>query len=194
MSALFADGGEHARRERVEGKRLTGVVLRLPSRGEIDGNRLALGTADGVVSIPATARRGWSVLERDLASVQIGGLTTVFFVAWRRQAEGFATGSSASRSTARTRWQRTARYRRGDRIRSLVSINPMSPTYHNEFRGALFKNNRKTTEKQPDLQGQAIVAGTNYRIAGWLRTSHAGRTYLGLRFDEYLNDQRQGAA
>jgi hypothetical protein len=198
MSALFADGSESARRELAEGERMTGVVPKLPSPGMVDGNRLALRTADGVVSIPATARRGWSVLERELAGVQVGDLITVRFVAWRATIDG-----------VRYRLARVEVHRAGlggagrldiagaiglDR-QSRATPNrrdgdPMSTTYDNELRGALFKNDRKTTEKQPDYQGEATIAGTKFRIAGWIRTSHAGRRYLSLRFD--VNDPGQG--
>jgi hypothetical protein len=76
------------RRELVEGEQLTGVVLKLPSPGTVDGNRLVLSTADGVASIPATARRGWTVLERQLAVVHVGDVVAVHFVGWREKSDG----------------------------------------------------------------------------------------------------------
>jgi uncharacterized protein (DUF736 family) len=56
-------------------------------------------------------------------------------------------------------------------------------TYNDELRGALFKNDRKATAQQPDYQGEATIAGAKYRVAGWLRTSRAGRNYLSLKFE-----------
>jgi hypothetical protein len=76
------------RRELAEGERLTGVVLRLPEAGAVDGNRLTLNTADGVASIPATGRRGWTVLERELSRVRVGDTITVHFVGWREKHDG----------------------------------------------------------------------------------------------------------
>jgi hypothetical protein len=88
MSGLFPSDEPPARRELREGERLTGTVLRLPSRGAFDGNRLVLQAGDGVVSIPATGRRSWSVLERELASVHVGDLITLHYVGWHTSRDG----------------------------------------------------------------------------------------------------------
>jgi hypothetical protein len=49
------------------GDRVVGRIIRLPQRGRPHGNRLFLELLDGkLVALPATARAGRSVLEREL--------------------------------------------------------------------------------------------------------------------------------
>jgi hypothetical protein len=47
--------------------------------------------------------------------------------------------------------------------------------------GALFKNDRRETEKQPYYTGDIRVAGIDYRISAWLNESQKGVRYMGLR-------------
>jgi hypothetical protein len=46
--------------------------------------------------------------------------------------------------------------------------------------GVLFKNDRKEGEHDPDFNGSITVSGVEYRLNAWVRTSKAGRKYLGL--------------
>jgi hypothetical protein len=47
--------------------------------------------------------------------------------------------------------------------------------------GVLFKNTKKTADKQPDYRGYVNVNGSDFEIAGWIsQTAKAGK-FLGLR-------------
>lgn len=52
--------------------------------------------------------------------------------------------------------------------------------YDNTDRGALFKNDRKESEKHPDYKGALNVGGVDYELAAWLKTSNAGKKYMSL--------------
>jgi len=47
--------------------------------------------------------------------------------------------------------------------------------------GALFKNDRKEKENQPDYKGRAEVNGEEYWLAAWLKTSDKGK-YMSIAF------------
>jgi hypothetical protein len=48
-----------------------------------------------------------------------------------------------------------------------------------EGQGALFVNDRKETEQQPDYRGNVRIAGVLYRLSGWRRDSN-GKRWLSL--------------
>ena len=50
--------------------------------------------------------------------------------------------------------------------------------------GALFVNDNKEKESQPDYSGPCMVNGKKMRIAAWQNTSDGGKTYLGLSFSD----------
>ena len=50
--------------------------------------------------------------------------------------------------------------------------------------GALFKNDNKTKETQPDYQGSAIINGEPKHISAWVNTSAKGLKYMSLTFQE----------
>jgi hypothetical protein len=52
--------------------------------------------------------------------------------------------------------------------------------YDNTNRGALFKNDRKDKDSQPDYKGSLNVAGTDLWISAWLNTSKDGKKYMSL--------------
>lgn len=56
----------------------------------------------------------------------------------------------------------------------------MSEEYDNKNRGALFKNKRKKTQKQPDYTGNLNVEGEEYWVAAWLKKSKKGETFMSL--------------
>lgn len=62
----------------------------------------------------------------------------------------------------------------------------MPEQYDNTNRGALFKNDRKETDKQPDYTGKINVKGTEQRLAGWIRQSKSGQTYLSIEASDPL--------
>ena len=52
------------------------------------------------------------------------------------------------------------------------------PTQNN--RGALFENDRKVRDGQPDYTGRITVEGVEYYLSGWADTSKAEQDYLSL--------------
>ena len=56
--------------------------------------------------------------------------------------------------------------------------------FDNTNRGALFRNDKQGNEKRPDYKGKINVAGTDYRVSGWLRQSKDGQTkFLSLQVE-----------
>ena len=49
-----------------------------------------------------------------------------------------------------------------------------------EGQGALFANDRKDRDGQPDYRGQVRVGGVLYRVSGWRRESSRGTRWLSL--------------
>jgi uncharacterized protein (DUF736 family) len=52
--------------------------------------------------------------------------------------------------------------------------------FDNTNSGALFKNDKKTKESQPDYKGNINVDGTEYWISAWIKTSRAGQKFMSL--------------
>lgn len=52
--------------------------------------------------------------------------------------------------------------------------------YDNTNSGALFKNERKETEKHADYRGSLNVEGTDWWISAWLKTSKNGQKFMSL--------------
>ena len=53
--------------------------------------------------------------------------------------------------------------------------------YDNTNSGALFKNNRKEKDTQPDMTGVLNVEGTDYRVSAWSNESKKGDKYLSMK-------------
>ena len=54
-------------------------------------------------------------------------------------------------------------------------------TYDNRANtGALFRNDSKAKDEQPDYRGSLDVHGQAYWISAWLRTSREGKKYMSL--------------
>ena len=62
----------------------------------------------------------------------------------------------------------------------------------NDNSGAVFKNDRKEQEKQPDYKGSLTVNGSEYWISAWLNESKNGQKYMGLKVN--LKEQQQAPA
>ena len=52
--------------------------------------------------------------------------------------------------------------------------------YDNTNRGALFKNDRKESDKHPDYKGTINVAEDDYWLSAWLKKDKNGKTYMSL--------------
>ena len=50
--------------------------------------------------------------------------------------------------------------------------------------GAIFKNDKKTSQNQPDYRGKVNVNGKEMEIALWVKTSSAGNSYFSASFSE----------
>jgi hypothetical protein len=66
--------------------------------------------------------------------------------------------------------------------------------YDDELHGALFKNDRKVGDQDPDYRGECQIRGESFWLSGWINTSKAGRTYmrLSLRPKQTDADDRAG--
>ena len=53
-----------------------------------------------------------------------------------------------------------------------------------ELSGALFKNDKKGNDKAPDYKGNCKIAGQDWEIGAWLKTSPKGTKYMSLSFSE----------
>ena len=54
-------------------------------------------------------------------------------------------------------------------------------SYDDSDRGAIWKNDRKERDKQPDFTGDAKVDGIDYRVSGWKREPGANPATPALR-------------
>ena len=50
--------------------------------------------------------------------------------------------------------------------------------------GAIFKNDKKTSETHPDYKGKVNVNGKDMEVALWLRESKSGLKYFSTTFQE----------
>ena len=56
--------------------------------------------------------------------------------------------------------------------------------------GALFLNDKKESDKHPDLTGNLIDNdGKKWRVAGWQNTSQKGNKYISLKISEFQAPQ-----
>ena len=56
----------------------------------------------------------------------------------------------------------------------------MPKEYDNTNSGALFRNDKKETEKHPDYKGSLNVDGTDYWLSAWLKESKEGKKFMSL--------------
>jgi len=56
--------------------------------------------------------------------------------------------------------------------------------YDNTDSGAIFKNEKKTNDRQPDMRGQLNAGGVEYWVAAWRKTSKAGKPYISIALTE----------
>jgi uncharacterized protein (DUF736 family) len=52
-----------------------------------------------------------------------------------------------------------------------------------ENTGVLFKNNKKTDDKQPDYTGNILVGSTEMRLAAWIKEGKNGK-FLSVKISE----------
>lgn len=60
-------------------------------------------------------------------------------------------------------------------------------SYDNTNTGIISKNDRKTTDKHPDLKGSINIDGTEYWLSGWRKTRNSdGAPFYSLRAERKL--------
>jgi len=57
-------------------------------------------------------------------------------------------------------------------------------TMENKNSGAIYRNEKKEKETQPDYTGKCTLEGKEYNLSGWINKSKAGKNYLRLLFKE----------
>ena len=55
--------------------------------------------------------------------------------------------------------------------------------YDNNNTGALFKNDKKQSDRHPDYNGSCEVNGVEMWMSAWLKTSNGGKKYMSLSFN-----------
>jgi len=58
----------------------------------------------------------------------------------------------------------------------------MSEQYDNNLRGALFKNNKRTEERQPEYTGNCEIDGKEYWVSAWVRESKNGNKFFSMSY------------
>lgn len=64
--------------------------------------------------------------------------------------------------------------------------------YDNEMSGALFKNEKRETETQPNAKGSCQIEGVEYWVSAWTNTSQTGQKYQSLKFTPKKQAHKQG--
>jgi uncharacterized protein (DUF736 family) len=63
--------------------------------------------------------------------------------------------------------------------------------YDNTNRGAIFKNEQKSSDKQPDYKGKINVDGVEKQISLWVTTSKEGKKFFSVQISEPYQPQQQ---
>ena len=67
----------------------------------------------------------------------------------------------------------------------------MTQQFDNTNRGSLFKNEKKTEEKHPDMNGSINIEGVEYWISGWTKVSKGGQKFISLSVRPKQEQARQ---
>ena len=62
------------------------------------------------------------------------------------------------------------------------------------FVGALFINQKKTAENQPDYKGQVEIEGRKFWVSSWVNTSVGGRQYQRLTLEDFTDEDYRKSA
>lgn len=68
----------------------------------------------------------------------------------------------------------------------------MSEYQRENGQGALFKNDRKENDKQPDYTGSIMVNGKDMRLAAWVNESKSGKKYFAIKMSEFQEKKEDG--
>ena len=69
----------------------------------------------------------------------------------------------------------------------------MADQYDDTNRGAIFKNDNKNADNQPDYTGKINVDGVEKRIALWVRESAKGTKYMSAAISDPMPPKEQEA-
>ena len=53
---------------------------------------------------------------------------------------------------------------------------------HRENSGALFRNQKRDSEKHPNAVGSALIGGVKYRVSAWTKLDKNGQKWQSLAF------------
>ena len=62
------------------------------------------------------------------------------------------------------------------------------------FIGALFINQKKTADNQPDYKGQVEIEGRKFWVSSWVNTSVGGRQYQRLTLEDFTDEDYRKSA
>ena len=62
--------------------------------------------------------------------------------------------------------------------------------FDNTNSGALFKNKKRTNDRQPNLRGEVNAGGVEYWVSAWTKTSKAGERFISFALTP--KDEGQG--
>ena len=62
------------------------------------------------------------------------------------------------------------------------------------FVGALFINQKKTADNQPDYKGQVEIEGRKFWVSSWVNTSVGGRQYQRLTLEDFTDEDYRKSA
>jgi hypothetical protein len=65
-------------------------------------------------------------------------------------------------------------------LRTIEKEAVMAKDYDNSNRGVLFKNARRSSDRDPDFTGSINIDGRDHWLSGWINTSKAGDKYMSL--------------
>lgn len=64
----------------------------------------------------------------------------------------------------------------------------------NDLSGALFRNDRKQRDNQPDHTGTCTIDGKEYYMSAWIKTSGSGNKFFSIAFTEKDQAKAKAAA
>lgn len=54
--------------------------------------------------------------------------------------------------------------------------------YDNNLRGVLFKNNKRTEERQPEYTGNCEINGEEFWVSAWVKESKNGQKFFSMAY------------
>jgi hypothetical protein len=64
----------------------------------------------------------------------------------------------------------------------------MAKFENKDLTGAMFKNEYKQRDNQPDVTGTARINGVDFKVSGWNKTTSSGKRMVSLAFTEIVED------